>query len=269
MKKLLYALGIISLVLSSCTKIIDIELNDEDSQRLVVDGWFTTETRAHEINLTLTTSYFHNETAPRATGATVYVTDGTNQIAFSESDPGVYVSPITAGEFNTTYTLHIEYGGEVYESTAYIDSISPLDSLACEPWYNLQGEHEGYDVNIWAQEMPGKGDHYLWRLHHNGVLVSDTLNEIYFDNDEYLPDGLYFANWNIEWVDGQPGDQVRLEQHRISGETYDMMMAMMLETEWKGSIFDAPPANVPSNISNGALGFFIASAEVSNTCVIQ
>lgn len=253
----------------SCTKIIELDLNDADSQKLVVDAWFTTKAKEHEIKLTLTTSYFQNEVAPKAAGATVYVTDGVNQINFTEVTPGIYKTVSTAkAEYNTSYTLHIEYGGEVYESVAYADTVAKLDSIAAEVYIDVFGDPDGFSINMWTQELPGKGDHYLWRLYKNNELLTDTLNEIYFETDEYLPDGLYFSNWPVEYVDGASGDSITLEQHRISKETFDGFTAMMLETDWRGGIFDSPPANVPTNISNGAVGLFVVSAETENSCVI-
>lgn len=256
--------------MSGCTKIIDLELNDAENQKLVVDAWFTTEAKQHEVKLTLTTSYFENETAPTATGATVYITDGVTNIPFNEEEPGIYKSAPTAkADYHTNYKLHIDYNGEVYESETYVDSVAPVDSITASPGYDLLGDYYGMDINIWTQELHGLGDHYLWRIFINGELETDTLNEIDFETDEYLPDGVYFTEWPITYSEGAvSGDVVKLEQHHISKETYDLIMAVMLETDWRGGIFDSPPANVPTNISNGAVGFFIATAVASNTTTV-
>ena len=54
--------------------------------------------------------------------------------------------------------------------------------------------------------------------------------------------------------------KVTVEMHSISRKYYDFLVAIALETEFNGDLFSGPPANIPSNISNGGLGFFIASA---------
>ena len=54
----------------------------------------------------------------------------------------------------------------------------------------------------------------------------------------------------------------------ISKEQYEHNTALMLETDWGGGPFSGPPANVPSNISNGALGFFSANAVSSKSVEI-
>ena len=95
----------------------------------------------------------------------------------------------------------------------------------------------------------------------NGTYVSDTLGEIDFGSDDYIGDGLYFAGWPITTIDYlYPGDTLKLEQHHISPATYEAFTAVMLETDWRNGFFDAPPANVPTNLSNGALGLFVVSA---------
>jgi hypothetical protein len=46
----------------------------------------------------------------------------------------------------------------------------------------------------------------------------------------------------------------------ISKAYYDFLTALMIETVWRGTPWDGPPANIPGNISNGGKGFFRASA---------
>jgi len=55
----------------------------------------------------------------------------------------------------------------------------------------------------------------------------------------------------------------------ISGDYYDYLVGLMLETVWKGSPWDGPPANAASNISNGALGYFRASDRKTATTRIN
>jgi hypothetical protein len=51
--------------------------------------------------------------------------------------------------------------------------------------------------------------------------------------------------------------------------TYKVFLrAMLSETEWRGGVFDAQRADVPTNLSQGAVGFFAVSTVVSDTTVI-
>lgn len=250
--------------LNSCTKIIDIELDEED-RRLVVQAWFTTEAKTHEIRLTQSSSYFDTEPTPQVSGANVSITGGGDTFIFTEVQPGVYHSlPNAQAKLSTNYTLKIEYDGNTYVGSDYCDTVPLLDYMTPYPYYDDEGEFKGYDILIWTKELSGIGDYYAWRTKINGQFISDTLSDIDFGSDDYIGDGLYFEAWPIARVKVlNSGDTLRLEQHNISKATYDAFYAVMSETDWRGGIFDAPPANVPTNLSNNALGLFVVSAMTS------
>lgn len=259
-------------LLPSCYKKIDIDL-DEGDQRLVVESWFTTEQKAHEVKLTLSTSYFENQVAPKVSGANVYITGGGDVFTFTETAPGIYTSAPDAGaNYSTEYTLHIDYDGVSYAATDYCDTVPNLDDLMLYPDYDTEtGELLGYAVLIWAQELEGFGDYYAWKVLINGEYRSDTLTDIFFASDDYIDDGLYFEAWAIEYIDindVNSGDVVTLEQHQLSKQSFDLYNSIMSETEWRGGIFDAPPANVSSNVDNGAFGNFVVSSVKSMDVVV-
>jgi len=264
MKKLL-AIIVVLAGLAGCTKRIDVNLNDQGFERLVVDGWITNQKGPHTVRLTKTTDYFENEAAPRAEGAQVTISDGTETIVLSENEPGIYqTTPEWRGKTGHTYTLNIDYNGETYEATEYLDTVPRIDSILYDT-ARIESDQEVFEeyreLYLFTRESPGEGDHYMWRFFKNGTLLTDTLNEYLFV-DDLLVDGNYIYAYDFDgfnWVEAEPGDTLTIEQHKISGGVYDNFEAVMLETEWRGGIFDSPPANVPSNISNGAVGFFIAS----------
>lgn len=253
----------------SCTKEIDIEL-DEGERRLVIDCWFTTDTAVHEVRLTQTSNFFSQESAPLISGAVVEISGGGDVWSFNEVSPGVYQSsPMAHAKMGNEYTLHVNYEGENYEAKDYCDTVPSLEDM--ELYFNVGQESDWYDILVWTTELSGYGHWYCWRVLVNGEYVKDTLSEISFDSDEYLGDGLTFEAFPIESVSADlatTGDTVTLEQHNISNQTYNAFEAILTETEWKGGIFDAPPANVPSNVSNNGLGLFIVSAVHQRSTVV-
>ena len=270
MKRILHIVtGILLLSSYGCTKEIEIDL-DEGDRKLVVDAWFTTEQTVHEIRLTQTADYFSNETVPLVSGATVQISGGGQLFPFSETTPGIYQSAPTAkAELGNEYTLSITYDGQIYEATDYCDTVPTLDFV--DLFFNADPDGDWYDILIWTTELSGYGHYYCWRLLKNGEYLKDTLSEIYFEADEYLGDGLNFEAYPIEWIyadEVNSGDTLTLEQHNISKQTYDAFIAILSETEWRGGIFDAPPANIQSNVSNGGLGLFIVSPMVTMDVIV-
>ncbi|MBK7713150.1 MAG: DUF4249 family protein [Bacteroidales bacterium] len=81
------SIGFLIIVLSvltfSCVERINIELDDSYT-RLIVDGAITTDTAAHTVMLSSTTSYYYNQVIPPVTGALLTLTDGTVEYSMNE-----------------------------------------------------------------------------------------------------------------------------------------------------------------------------------------
>lgn len=262
--------------LGSCTKRIDLELNNEEFKRLVVEGWFTDQAKAHQVRLTWTASYYANEAAAAVSGATVSISDGTNTWPLTEQPIGsgnYFTDPSAAGSSGNTYTLTVEHEGQTWTASDAMEPVADLDSLALEfvpGELNEFGEYlSGYwAVKFWFQETAGTGDFYRWRTLVNGQTSSDTLRRASF-SDDVLYDGSYIEDIEIDFLDSADvltGDIITLEQHGISEKAYDVIIAVLTETDWRGGLFDAAPANVPTNVSNSGIGFF-GAASVSEKSV--
>ncbi|HPM92458.1 MAG TPA: hypothetical protein PKZ74_06565, partial [Bacteroidales bacterium] len=55
----------------------------------------------------------------------------------------------------------------------------------------------------------------------------------------------------------------------ITEEFYDFVMTLQSETGFQTPLFSGPPANVKSNLSNGAVGFFTAYSVAYSSKVFQ
>ncbi|MFZ6050722.1 DUF4249 domain-containing protein [Halocola ammonii] len=277
MKNLKFILPVLLCVgFYSCTERIDLELNDQENERLVVEGWITDQEKAHTVELTLTSSYFENQPAPRVMGAEVTISDGETTWTLSENEPGIYqTTPDVAGEAGKTYTLTIDYEGQTYTATSFMRPVAPVDSMAFEyidPFEEFGFEGDPYyEVKVWTQELAGLGDCYTWFLEVNGEQQRDTLSELSFVNDD-LYDGNYVANTAIDILEigeeANAGDTVYLEQWNIGIKAYDIFNGILTETDWGGGLFDTPPANVETNLSEGAIGYFGAASVSSRTAII-
>lgn len=263
MNRLLYIIPVLLIMLAGCTKIIELDLNDDENKKLVVDAVFTTLPQEHEVKLNITANYFSSEVPPAASGATVSMTDGVNVINFLESEPGVYKTDSLASAIpNTNYTLNISYEGEEYTAQNYCDSVPKLDSVLIEFVPATQNDDAFYKIKISTQEKLGFGDYYAWQVYVNGVLDNDTITEQISTDDGFFPDGTYFNLFELTRMeDLNSGDTIMIAQHAISKHTYESYFAILLQTAFRGGIFDTPPADVPTNLSEGAVGLFAASGE--------
>ena len=64
------------------------------------------------------------------------------------------------------------------------------------------------------------------------------------------------------------GDTITLEMQAITEEYYNYISQLLTETVWNMGPLDGPPANPTGNISNGAMGFFLAYSKQEITRVI-
>ena len=268
MKLRLYILAFLTALLIGCTKEFDLDLENGENGQLVVEGYITDEVKAHQIRLTKSTDYYVNQAPVGVSGATVSITDGTNTYVLTEDsqEAGVYLTdPTVQGVEGRTYTLNITSEGENYEAistmpyTVLMDSADIILDTIFTQFFDADTSKDYYRIRGSFQDPAGIENNYLWNLYKNDTLLSDTLYEVLFSNDEFY-DGQFLPLDDIFYEDAESGDTFMIETLCIPEHVFDFYIDVNLETEWKGGIFDAPPANISTNISNGGLGIFYAAA---------
>ncbi len=275
MKKLIIGLWVLIAGAVGCTEIIDIDLDDTYT-RLVVYGSITTDTMAHIIDLSMTTSYYYNQAPPPVTGAELVISDDLgNQVTLNETLPGRYSTPSSFFALpGRTYTLDIALQEEInghrnYLAVSSVNPIDPIDSigLVFQDWT----EEGFYEVTCFYQDPPTR-DYYLFNILKNGVLVTDTITDMFVSSDEFY-NGSYTNGIGVGYLDQSKeseklaaGDTVTFQGGKISEEYYNFIVSLQSEVGFSTPLFSGPPANVKGNITNGAVGFFAAySVEYSST----
>ena len=277
--KNIFIISAFLLFVTSCTERIDIEL-DETYTRLVVYGTITTDTSTYYIQLTETTSYYYNETPPPVTGANLEISDDAgNVFTLNETEPGIYAtSPLFAAIPGRTYTLQIELAEEInghknYQANSTVSPIYPIDSigLVSQPDW---GENGFYEVTCFYQDPPTT-DFYMFNIFKNGELLTDTINDRFISDDAFF-NGNYTNGIGVGYLDQsderevlRPGDTVTFQGCNIPEEYFNFVLELQSETGFQTPLFSGPPANVKSNINNGAAGFFAAYSVSYSSKVFQ
>lgn len=272
MKNKLYILVAIVIGFSSCTEKIDFDLNTEKS-RLVVEGNVSSGKGKHSVKLTKTTSYFYSEKAPVVENASVKISDGTDSWTLVEEKPGYYFTPEIEPKTGKTYTITVDAEGQTYTAQERMELVVEFDSIVVRKKEEFDfGEGKDstyYSIFLYAQEPPNLGDYYLWKYWikrpsetkwHN---MTPTYKEWVYADDEFINGNNPSTGWelfNEIPVDSMPKDsEVRMEMYKITKSYYEFLDAIGNQTQRSG-FFDGPPANIPSNFNNGALGYFYAAA---------
>jgi len=264
LKKTCRSILLAGLITTSCEEIMDVSFTGDGASNLVVEGSITTRARKHLVMLSYTGDFFNKDEKVMATGAIVTITDGSDTVRLTEEEAGMYYTRRDVyGITGKTYTLNIRLpDGRQFTASDHLSPVTEIDSIRQSQNYNSYSGY-GYDVLFYGQESQPAGDYYMYLLYLNNTLYSDTITEVSFASDEFV-NGNYISEYPVYRVREEDISKistwVTLEMHSISKAYYDFMMAVLLETKWRGSPWDGPPANIPGNISNGAAGFFRASA---------
>lgn len=261
--------------LLSCTEEIDLKLN-EGNTRLVVEGILSTDTMQQKVVLTKTTSYFYGESAPAISGAKVQVATEGHLYDYSENPPqsGAYYSnqPFS-GKQGETYDLVItdvdlndDGNKQSYFATEKMKNVLIIDSIYAKVVTN-HGK-TGYMIFGYAQEPPTEKDYYMWRYYINGDLITDTMDKITFASDRLI-NGNYLNDFQMGYIDeGKAGDTLTVETNSITEDYFNYIISFFIETQWSSGGFGGPPANIETNIDNGAVGYFNTEARSKISLVL-
>ncbi|MDX9769493.1 MAG: DUF4249 family protein, partial [Tenuifilaceae bacterium] len=189
--RLLLLTLVVGLKWSSCTEVIDIEL-DSTYTRPVIFGQITTDTTVHRVTITSTGDYFKNSPPQGISGADVEIFDGTTYYPLNESETekGVYLTqPNFYGEVGKTYTLLVSnldlLGDGVLTSHSASSTILPLgdvDSIRVvyrQLW-------QGWEVQGFAKDPADTRDFYKFLIYINNELQTDSLSNYSLVDDTFF-----------------------------------------------------------------------------------
>lgn len=244
---------------TSCVDEIELDLDPEQYSRLIVHATVTDTDSAQTVILKKTIPYDKNEPNPPATGADVSIKVGEVLYDLPEVSPGYYESNEFKGEVGQSYTLSILYEDEIYTATSTMYEKFETDSIRFKKFpYGIPEDMPHYEILIYGQDPPDPEQVYLFKYSVNGVWVDTLYNwSIYtdvFNNGEYL-DGE-----SVGIIESKADSlEVQVKAMSIS-EEYLWFINDAIMNYMPNMFFSPPKANVKGNISNGAFGFFQASA---------
>lgn len=272
------------IVFSSCTEKIDIKL-DNSYTRLVVEGNFSTDYKYQTVMLSKTSSYFANEKQPVLSGATVRIDDGETTFVLTEipQGSGIYQTTTkTKAIVGKTYKLHISNVNindiaNNYEASSTVRPSFNLDSVTYRlfkpdwveaSFYNLDTLKPCYKIDIYGQEPSTQGDCYEFNCYVNGVLKTDTIYKSLFFEDRLI-NGNNFHLETIYSINAELDDTITIATQSITKDYLDFVSAFITEQSGRFSPLAGPPINVPSNVNNGALGYFKATSVTYTSVIIK
>ncbi|UNY99723.1 DUF4249 domain-containing protein [Zhouia spongiae] len=265
--KTLINIIIVSATLTACTDVIDVDVPTA-AARLVVEAsidWEKgTDGSQQTILLSTTTPYFAENKNEPVTGATVKITDNTNNetFTFTDNNDGSYTTNGFIPQLEATYSLEVIHNNEVYTATETMTKGVDIASVYQSKEGGFDDEH--LEVNISFQDPEDETNYYLIRYIEEG----DLFPELEVDNDEFSNGNLkkdFFEKEDDEDINRKPfipGDKVYISLYGISERYHNYMAILIEQSEVAGDPFSAIPAALKGNVinttnpKNQALGYF-------------
>jgi len=184
------------------------------------------------------------------------------EIADTSIIMGYYKTTKIKGIPSHTYALTIKWQDQEYHAECYMPPVPALDSVQFKL---VQFENAKFDHNIpliYFKEPQNERNYYLFITQAVYGWPYSILS------DEYLKsyvNGLDVCKGVTPdyWVTNYPYDHMDsyfIEMHSITREAYEYYKALIQQYKTDGGGYSPSPASPPTNLDNGALGFFRASA---------
>jgi hypothetical protein len=260
MKNSIYFTIIILLLFAGCEKKSDLQFENQQADMIIVDGMITSEVKAHTIKLTKPVSTL-NALPEAISGATVIISceTGTQTLIEQPANSGIYkTSPGFFGEMGKNYTLLISYNGSIFSAKAtmahgYLFPSLKYKKNANDNFYHIDWVANPYNAQRFSM--------YEILLDWSSVPGYETQNPdsckarlLYYT----LPtlDVSQVLASEMERISFPIGTLITEKNYSLTAEHAEFVRSLLMETNWQGSLFDAAHANVTTNLSNGAFGFF-------------
>jgi Domain of unknown function (DUF4249) len=256
----------ILLMLSSCEKVVDIDLN-EVQKKYVIEGVVTDVSGISKVLISQTKNFDEDNSFAGVSGARVTMKeDGGTTAVFTETTPGTYEEPIYRGRPGKTYTLTVRIGNQTFTAKSTMPQRVELDSIFVTDEFLFSDTRK--IVNAMYKDPAGRGNSYRFIQYVNDHKVE----QIFIQNDEYT-DGrnvvsklFYFTDDDDDESNVKSGDELRIDMLCIDPTVYKYWFSLFRSAT--GNSGQATPANPVSNIEGGALGYFSAHTQQTRTMVV-
>ncbi|MDZ4668671.1 MAG: DUF4249 family protein [bacterium] len=254
MNKLSYIFFGLILSLAACKEKIEIAVPDSDPL-LVVEGEVTTELDSSYVKLSLTSNYYSADQSPLVTNATINV----NGVPFLyNAAKGKYIpNPGYIGKTDSSYSLNISANGKTFSAVTKLEKMFRIDSF-----FQVYKEAAGFLPAGFSLSYVAYDDRPLTKYTYfvNGYF--DTIaqrdsfsdNKILFDNAQTPANEPY--NFEIPFARFNSGDEYIAIFRSVDKNMFDFINAFENQNPSIPGPFQTPPANLPTNIVGGAVGYF-------------
>lgn len=182
---------------------------------------------------------------------------------------GFYITNHLKGIPSRTYNLKVISKGAEYQANSYMPEVPEIDSIGYFKKIMEKDGQEYYIPLLYFSEPQNIKNYYLIQLSDeiHSRLFSEMLWQFSILSDEFLEpyvNGLNISlgqtprNFEYPWY--WDGDSIYIGLSSLTKESYDYYNSLINQFKNDGGAYQLSPGSPPTNLTNGALGFFRASA---------
>jgi len=264
---------VLLILLTGCVKQADWTLPGQSSGLIVVDATLTDIQQVHTITLSLPVTTLDTAAKP-VTGATVLITTSDSLWFLNEDSlhPGNYATDSSfVAALNIGYALQIIWQDKNYSAQA---------SMAAGKFFNelTYKKNEGDDLYHidWVASAFSVDNPAMWEVVVDWSYLPgfDTLDpdachaRLLFYTLPTIDVSQIFAPI-VEQTSFPAGSLITERRYSLTTGHAEFLRQLLLETNWQGSMFPSANANVTTNLSPGAIGYFGVCAVTELSLVVE
>jgi len=269
MNRLLLVFSIIVLF-SGCEEVIQVELDNADSQ-IVIEAKVSDNPSNNLVIISKSTDFYNPSQYENISGAEVIVSEsGGNSYIFFEISPGKYSNSNLSAKVGREYSISVIYNETNYSAKSSLPKQLIMDSITVMGEKRPFQEELDYEYHCYFQDYPDVEDFARFKLYINGEIKGGI-----FRYDDRLTDGNYidFNRFFFDDADEdiKPGDVVTIEMLTIDKATFEYFdtLRKALASSGGGPFGSTAPSNPITNWDNDALGYFSAYTIESKSVIIE
>ncbi len=242
------------ILIIACEEVVVIELPDEQNL-LVLEGWVTDVHHRQYVRLTQSNN-FSGDVNPGIADAAVTVQQRSGSTySYSHVEEGRYLSDSPfSGTPNEEYRVvaTLSNGDVLRSDWNLMLPKTDIVLLSVDSFEENDPDNPGQTVTIFfpritARDSADYTNYYRWILFKNNERVREP-ESIVLQNDRFF-DGNFIPNL-FDQFEYRAGDEIKVELHSITKETYDFLNLLRSQITTLGAAASTTPAVVNGNVVN-------------------
>lgn len=260
------------LAAASCVKEADWNPDPAGVPVLVVDGIITDVQGEQVIRLSWSVNDLNETPAPVSEASLlIYNEDSTWKLTEQPPYSGRYLTPSAFVALpGKNYTLSISHNGTIYSAKSAMLSGRFFDPAVC-----VQDETDSLFRIDWVASAFSTDEAAMWEVildwsgvpGYEGEAPEATSARLLFYTLPTLDVSQLFAP-AVEKIRFPAGTILTENRYSLTPEHAEFIRELLMETGWQGGLFSSFPANVSTNVSNGAIGWFGACGKTSLSFIV-